>query len=93
MFQTDTDIFQYFVAQLLYLSNGSHPDTQKEVSFLCTIVRESYTDDYKNLERLMKYIQGNIGLTLIFSIKPPGNIKWNVDAAFAVHKDMRRHTD
>ena len=50
------------------------------------------TDDYKNLERVMKYIQGTIGLTLILSIDKSGNIKWYVDALFAVHKDMRSHT-
>ena len=40
----------------------------------------------------MNYIQGNIGLTLILSIDKSGNIKWYVDAAFAVHKDMSSHT-
>ena len=40
----------------------------------------------------MKYIQGTIGLTLILSIDKSGNIKWYVDAAFLVHKDMRSHT-
>ena len=40
----------------------------------------------------MKYIQGTIGLPLIFSINKSGNIKWYVDASFAVHKYMRSHT-
>ena len=40
----------------------------------------------------MKYIQGTIGLTLILSIDKSGNIKSWIDAAFAVHKDMRSHT-
>ena len=40
----------------------------------------------------MKYIQGNIGLPLILSINKSGHIKWYVDAAFVVHKDMRSHT-
>ena len=38
----------------------------------------------------MKYIQGTIGLPLILSINKSGNIKWYVNAEFAVHKDMRR---
>ena len=50
------------------------------------------TDDYNNMVRVMKYIQGNIGLPLVLSINKSGNIKWYVDAAFAVHKDMRSHT-
>ena len=40
----------------------------------------------------MKYIQGNIGLPLILTINKSGNIKWYIDAAFAVHKYMRIHT-
>ena len=40
----------------------------------------------------MKYIQGNIELTRILSINKSVNIKWYVDATFAVHKDMRSHT-
>ena len=50
------------------------------------------TDYCKNLARVMKYIQGNIGLPLILSIENSGNIKWYVDAVFAVHKYMRSHT-
>ena len=37
-------------------------------------------------------IQGIISLPLILSIDKSGNIKWYVDAEFAVHKDMRSHT-
>ena len=55
-------------------------------------MRGTDTDDYKKLERVMKYKQGTIGLPLIFSIDKSGNIKWYVDATFAVHKDMRSHT-
>ena len=42
--------------------------------------------------RVMKYIQGTIGLPLILSINKSGNIKWSFDAAFAVHRDMKSHT-
>ena len=50
------------------------------------------TDECKKMARVMKYIQGTIGLPLIFSIEKSENIKWYVDASFAVHKDMRSHT-
>ena len=40
----------------------------------------------------MKYIQGTIDLLLILSINKSGNIKWYLDAAFVVQKDMRSHT-
>ena len=80
------------MAQLLYLSKRACPEIQIEVSILCTIVRGPANDEYKKLARVMKYIQGTIGLPPILSIDKSGNIKWYVDALFAVHKDMRSHT-
>ena len=63
-----------------------------EVSFLCPRVIEPDVDGYKKLARVKKYTQFTIGLLLILSIKNYGNIKWYVDAEFAVHKDMRSCT-
>ena len=40
---------------------------------------------------VVKYIQGTICLPLILSIENYGNIKRYVDAAFAVHKNIRIH--
>ena len=40
----------------------------------------------------MNYIQRTIGLLLILSIDKYGNIKWYVDSAFAVYKDVSSHT-
>ena len=68
------------------------PDIQLAVSFIFTIVRGPDTDDYKKLSRVMNYIQGTIGLPLIFLINSSGNIKWYVDVSFAVHKYMSSHT-
>ena len=40
----------------------------------------------------MKYIHGTIDLLLILSIEKYSNIKWYVDAEFAVYKDTKSHT-
>ena len=42
--------------------------------------------------RVMKYIQGTIGLPLILPIEKSGNINWYVDAEFTVYKDMSIYT-
>ena len=78
--QAGADLFHQFVAQVLYLSKRSLPDIQLSVSFLCTRGRGPDNDDYKKLERVMKCIQGTIGLPLILSIDKSGNINWYVDA-------------
>ena len=90
--QADADLFDHFVAQILYLSKRARPDIQLSVSFLCTRLRGPDNDDYNNLARVMKYIKGTINLPLILSIDNSGNITWYVGASFAVHKDMRNHT-
>ena len=78
-------------ATILYLSNRAHIDIYLSVSFLFTTVREPDTDDINYLSRVMKYIQGTIGLPLTLSIDKYGNIKWYVDASFTAHKYMRIH--
>ena len=90
--QSNTDLFHHFVSQLLHLSKRASPDINLTVSFLCTTVRGPDTEYYKNMDRVMKYIQGTIVIPLILSIKKSGNIKWYIYAEFAVHKDMRSHT-
>ena len=49
------------------------------------------TDDYNNMSSLMKYIQVTIVPPLILSINNPGNIKWYIDAAFAVQNSTMIH--
>ena len=59
---------------------------------MCNRVRGPDTDEYKNMVRLMKYIQGTIGLPLNLPINKSGNITWYDDAVFALHKYIRSHT-
>ena len=63
--QTDAELFHIFVAQTLVPPNRALPDIQLGVSFLFTRFIYPDTNDYKNLERVMNYIQVNIGLLLI----------------------------
>ena len=62
--------------QLLYLPKRAYSDINMPVLLIFTRFRDSDTDDYKNLARLINCIQGNIGLPLILSIYKYGNIKW-----------------
>ena len=77
--QTDAELLHNLVENLLYLSKIAQQDIHSEIYFLWTIVIEHSVDNYKKLESVMKYIQGNIGLPLILSMEKYGNIKWYVD--------------
>ena len=40
----------------------------------------------------MRYIWSTIGLPLILGIYDTNTLRWYVDAAFGVHRDMKSHT-
>ena len=55
-------------------------------------MRDPDVDNYKNIVRAMKYIQGTIGLPLILPIEKYVNTKWYVDASFNLYRDMSNPT-
>jgi hypothetical protein len=79
--------------QLLYLSQRGRPDIRTAIAFLCTRLQKPDVDDYKKLIRVLKYLQGTVDMVLTLSSVDAGfNVKWWVDAAYAVHDNMRGHT-
>jgi hypothetical protein len=85
-------VFHHFVAKLLFLCKRVRPDIQTSVAFLCTRVKVPDCDNYKKLGRTMKYLRWTIGLPLILEADNLHIIKWWVDASYAVHPGMARHT-
>ena len=49
--------FHNRVAKTLYTTKRDRPDTWKSVALLTNRVREPYTDDWKKLAHLMKYMR------------------------------------
>ena len=90
--KSEQETFHRRVAQLLYLSKRARPDIQLAVAFLCTRVQHPDTDDQLKLARVAKYLDATIGLPLILSMDDTGEMRWHVDASFAVHNDMKSHT-
>ena len=86
------ELFHHFLAKLLFLSKRARPDILTAVAFLSTRVKQPDEDDYKKLERLMKYLRATVDLPLTLKSDGTGVINWWVDASFAVHPDMRSHT-
>ena len=85
-------LFHKITAKLLFLSKRARPDIQLAVAFLCTRVKSPDEDDWKKLHRLIKYLRATPGLPLVLSMDGSNTMRWYVDAAFAVHKNMRSHT-
>ena len=55
-------------------------------------MRDPNGDDEKKLSRILKYLSGTIDLALTLESDGTGTVKLWVDAAFAVHQNMKSHT-
>jgi hypothetical protein len=81
------------VAKLvLFVAKRAHPDTQVPIAFLTSRVMKADEDDWKKLKRLLEYLQGTLDMPLTLSIDNMSVLKTWVDAAYALHNDMRSHT-
>ena len=85
-------VFHHFVAKCLFATKRARPDIHTAVAFLTTCVRAPDKDDWKKLQRLIRYIRGTLTLPLILSADGTSVIKWWVDGSHGVHFDMRGHT-
>jgi len=87
-----SDLFHSIVAKLLYITKRSRPDIETAVAFLTTRVSKSDIDDWKKLKRLMTWMNQTKDNTRVIGAKNVHELYTWIDAAFAVHMDMRSHT-
>ena len=80
------------MARLLFSCKRARPDLQIDVAFLRTILQKPDTDDYKKLNRTLKYLHTTVGLPLILVLDGTNTLSWWVDGAFSIHNDMKSHT-
>ena len=86
------EVFHTMVAKALFLTMRSRPDVRLAVAFLCTRVREPTTYDWFKLVRMMEFLKRTEEECLTLALDNSGNVTWSIDAAFAVHPDMKSHT-
>jgi hypothetical protein len=85
-------VFHNFTAKCLFATKRARPDIHTAVAFLTTRVREPDVDDWKKLQRLIRYLRGTLELPLTLRADGSCIIKWWVDGSHGVHFDMRGHT-
>ncbi|KAG7352856.1 reverse transcriptase RNA-dependent DNA polymerase [Nitzschia inconspicua] len=88
----DSDLLHRLTTQLLYLCKRARPDLQTAVAFLTTRVASPDMDDMKKLGRCVRYLCRTAHFPLVLEANCIRNIRWWVDASYAVHPDMRSHT-
>jgi hypothetical protein len=59
---------------------------------MATRVTEPNEGDWKKLVKMMNYLKATKDDVPCMSANDTSTIKWHVDAAFAIHKDMKSHT-
>ena len=84
--------FHTVTAQGLFVSKRARPDISPAIAFLTTRVRRPNRDDWAKLCRMMKFLKHTAKDKLTLKADGTGDLRWYVDASFAVHPDFRSHT-
>ena len=84
--------FHTYVAKTLFLCKRARPNLQTAVAFLCTRVQSCNEDDYKKLTQMLQFLRATKDDFLTLSANSLHNVRWWVDALYAVHPDMKSHT-
>ena len=84
--------FHTTVAQGLFACKRGRPDISPAIAYLTTRVKSPNESDWGKLVRMMKFLKQTQGDKLTLRSDRSGQLKWHVDASFAVHPDFRSHT-
>ena len=84
--------FHTFVMKAMFLCKRARPDIEPVVGFLLTRTKEPNTGDWRKLLKMMAFLNETMEDILTLMADDLGALYWYIDAAFAVHKDMRSHT-
>lgn len=90
--KTKREVFHTFVMKAMFLCKRARPDIMPAICFLSSRVSEPNVDDWNKLLRVLGYLRATRDDVLELSADDTNTITWYVDAAFAVHKDMKSHT-
>jgi hypothetical protein len=76
----------------MFLCKGGRQDIQPGISFLTTRVENPNESDWRKLIQIPYFLKATQTAVATMSIDNSGEIKWYIDAAFAVHQDYKSHT-
>ena len=85
-------IFHTFVMKAMFLCKRARPDIKPGVCFLATRTHEPNDGDWNKLLKMMGFLKGTVNDVLTLEADDLQVLYWYIDAAFAVHPDMKSHT-
>ncbi len=80
------------MAKALYINKRARLDISLAIAFLTTQVRSPDIEDWEKLRHLMEYLRGDRDRPLKLGEDNDKMLMWYVNALFAVHPNMHRHT-
>ena len=84
--------FHTHTMKIMYLAKRARPDVLPAVIFLSSRVKAPTLQDWKKLKKMMSFLWRTKDEVITLQCKNIETITWYVDAAFAVHDDMKSHT-
>jgi len=84
--------FHTHTMKTMYLAKRARPDILPAVIFLSSRVKKPTLQDWTKLRKMMNFIWRTKDEVITLECKNNEIITWYVDAAFAVHDDMKSHT-
>jgi hypothetical protein len=87
-------IFHTYVMKSMFLCKRARPDIDQGITFLSFMrVKEANEGDWSKLLRVLGFLKGTINDVLKLEADDTNTLTWYIDAAFAVHANMKSHTD
>jgi hypothetical protein len=85
-------IFHTYVMKAMFLCKRARPDIDQAIIFLSLRVKDANEGDWKKLLRVLSFLEGTIEDVLKLEADDTNTLTGYIDAAFAVHADMKSHT-
>ena len=85
------ELLHSFVMKGMFLVKRARPDLEPGFAFLSTRVKCSTEEDWSKLVKIMNFLKVTKNDILTLEADDTGNLYWHLDAAFAVHQDMKGH--
>eukprot|EP00957_Ditylum_brightwellii_P093843 7146354-Ditylum_brightwellii.AAC.1 len=86
-------LFHRFIMKAMFLCKRARSDIEPGIVFLAIRVQDPNEGDWAKLLKLFAFLKGTINNVLTLEAEVIDMIlKWFIDAAFAVHPDMKSHT-
>jgi hypothetical protein len=76
----------------MFLCKRARPDINPAIGFLSSRVKEPNEGDWNKLLKTMGFLKGTVDDVLKLEADDTQTLSWYIDAAFAVHADMKSHT-